>query len=48
MGGDLAYLVFGATLCALLATLAVVYYRRGVKDRVESPKYRMLEDDEEP
>lgn len=46
MGPDLAYLVFGATLCALLAGIAGFYYRRGRKERVESPKYRMLEDDE--
>jgi cbb3-type cytochrome oxidase subunit 3 len=48
VGPDLAYLVFGTTLCALLAGIAVFYYRRGQKERVESPKYRMLEDDEEP
>jgi hypothetical protein len=45
--GDLAYLIFGATLCLLLAGLAVFYYRRGHAKRVESPKYRMLEDDDE-
>ncbi len=47
MPGDLAYLVFGATLCVLLALVAGLTYRRGHKARVESPKYRMLEDDEE-
>lgn len=47
MPGDLAYLIFGATLCLLLAGLAVFYYRRGRAERVESPKYRMLEDDDE-
>ncbi len=48
MASDLAFLVFGSTLCLLLAGIAVLYYRRGQKERVESPKYRMLEDDEEP
>lgn len=47
MGTDLAYLVFGSTLCVLLAAIAVFYYRRGRAERVESPKYRMLEDDDE-
>jgi cbb3-type cytochrome oxidase subunit 3 len=47
MTPDLAYFVFGATLCVLLAGIAVFYYRRSRKERVESPKYRMLEDDEE-
>lgn len=47
MGTDTAYLVFGVTLCVALAAIAVFYYRRGRKDRVEGPKYRMLEDDDE-
>jgi cbb3-type cytochrome oxidase subunit 3 len=47
MGTDTAYLVFGATLCLALAAIAVFYYRRAHKDRVEEPKYRMLEDDDE-
>jgi cbb3-type cytochrome oxidase subunit 3 len=47
VSADLAYFVYGATLCALLAAIVVFYYRRGRKERVESPKYRMLEDDEE-
>jgi LPXTG-motif cell wall-anchored protein len=45
MGTDVAYLVFGGTLCLLLAGIAVFYYRRGRKDRVEGPKYKMLDDD---
>jgi cbb3-type cytochrome oxidase subunit 3 len=44
---DLAYFVFGATLCALLAAIAVFYFRRDRKERVEGPKYRMLEDDDD-
>jgi hypothetical protein len=47
MGTDTAYLVFGATLCLALAAIAVFYYRRARADRVEKPKYRMLEDDDE-
>jgi hypothetical protein len=47
MTHELAYLVFGATLCAALAALALFYYRRGARERVEDPKYRMLEDDDE-
>ncbi len=47
MTPELAYFAFGATLCALLAAIAVLNYRRSQKERVESPKYRMLEDEEE-
>ncbi len=47
MTPELAYFVFGTTLCVLLAGIALFYYRRNRKERVESPKYRMLEDDEE-
>ena len=46
-GSELAYAVFGGTLCVALAGIAIFYYRRGRKDRVEGPKYRMLEDDDE-
>ncbi len=47
VSGELAYLVFGATLCVLLALLAAFHYRRGHAQRAEAPKYRMLEDDDE-
>lgn len=47
MGTELAYLVFGATLCVALAAIAVLTYRRHRKDRIEAPKYKMLEDDDE-
>jgi cbb3-type cytochrome oxidase subunit 3 len=47
VASELAYFVFGATLCALLAGIAAYTYRRSQKERVESPKYRMLEDEEE-
>jgi hypothetical protein len=43
---EVALLAFGATLCVALAALAAFYFRRGRKERVEGPKYRMLEDDD--
>ncbi len=46
MGNDLAYTIFGAALCVALAAIAVFYYSRTRRHRVEQPKYRMLEDDE--
>ncbi len=46
MSGDVAYAIFGGTLCVLLAAIAVFYYRRGREHRVEGPKYKMLEDDD--
>ena len=46
MGGELALTVFGGTLSALLAAIILFYYRRHRKDRVEGPKYKMLEDDD--
>ena len=48
MSPDVAYTIFGATLCAALAAIGVFYFRRHWKDRVEGPKYRMLEDDDRP
>ncbi len=46
MASDLAYLVFGGTLCLALAALSVFYFRRHRKEQVEGPKYRMMEDDD--
>lgn len=46
MSPHLFYLIFGLTLCAALAGIAVHYYGRRRKDRVEVAKYKMLEDDE--
>ncbi len=48
MGSELAYLVFGATLCLLLVGVAALAYRKSARERVESPKYRMLDNDETP
>jgi len=46
MASDVAYMIFGATLCAALAGIGIFYFRRHRKERVEGPKYRMLEDDD--
>jgi hypothetical protein len=46
MTPDVAYLVFGVTLCVALAAIAGYAYSRRRKDRVEAPKYKMLEDDD--
>ena len=47
MGPDVAYFVFGATLVVALLGVIVFYYSRRRKDRVEGPKYRMLEDEDD-
>ncbi len=47
MSGQLAYTIFGATLCAALVVVIAYYYGRRRKDRVEQAKYKMLEDDDE-
>lgn len=46
MGPEAAYLVLGATLCLALAAIAALTYRRSRRDRVERPKYTMLEDED--
>jgi len=43
---ETAYLVFGITLCVALVAIAVFYYSRRRKDRVEVAKYKMLEDED--
>jgi hypothetical protein len=40
-----AYLVTGLVLVAALAGVAVHTYARKRRDRVEQPKYKMLDDD---
>jgi hypothetical protein len=47
MGPELAYFVFGATLVVALAAIWLHYFSRNRKDRVEAPKHRMLEDDDD-
>jgi cbb3-type cytochrome oxidase subunit 3 len=46
MHGGWAYLLFTGALVAVLAGLVAYYYGRRRRERVESPKYRMLEDDD--
>lgn len=43
-----AYLLFTVALCAVLAGIVAYYFGRRRRERVEAPKYRMLEDDSEP
>ena len=45
--GFKAWLYFGFTtlLAAVLAGIMVYFFRKKRKDRVESPKYRMLDDE---
>jgi len=45
--GPKAWLFFGftAVLTIALAAIMVYFFRRKRKDRVESPKYRMMEED---
>ena len=42
----LAYLVFGATLAVALVVFIGYAYSRKRRERIEQPKYRMLDDDE--
>jgi hypothetical protein len=42
----LLYLLFTALLTVVLAGIVAYYYGRRRFDRVESPKYRMLQDDD--
>jgi hypothetical protein len=46
IAGGWAYLLFTGALCAVLAGIIVHYFHRRRRDRVEAPKYRMLEDDD--
>ncbi len=47
-GPELAYLVFGLVLCALLAGAIAYYFSAKRKATVEEAKYKMLQDDDEP
>ena len=42
----LLYLLFTALLAAVFGAIVAYYYGRRREDRVESPKYRMLQDDD--
>ncbi len=41
------YLAFTGALAAIFAGIVVYYFGRRRRERVEAPKYRMLEDDSE-
>ncbi len=43
--GALAYLAFGAALVVLFAAIAVHYYAKGRRAKIEQAKYKMLDDD---
>jgi cbb3-type cytochrome oxidase subunit 3 len=45
-GPEIAYLVFGLVLCALLGAAIAYYFAGKRKAKVEEAKYKMLEDDE--
>ena len=42
----LAYLLFTLLLAGIFAGIIAYYFNRKRHDRVEAPKYRMLDDDE--
>ena len=42
----LLYLIFTALLAAVFAGIVAYYYGRRRRERVEEPKYKMLDDDE--
>lgn len=43
-----AYLLYTLALAAVFAGIIAHYFRRGRRERVEAPKYRMLRDEEPP
>lgn len=43
----IAYFVFGLTLVVLFGVIIGFYYSKKRKTRVEEPKYKMFEDDEQ-
>lgn len=45
-GPEVAYLVFGLVLCALLVAAVAYYFSARRRAKVEEAKYKMLEDDE--
>jgi LPXTG-motif cell wall-anchored protein len=47
-GSGWTYLLFSGALVAVFVGIVVYYYGRRRRERVEAPKYRMLEDDGEP
>jgi hypothetical protein len=47
-GSGWTYLLFSGALVAVFIGIVAYYYNVRRRDRVEAPKYRMLEDDGEP
>jgi cbb3-type cytochrome oxidase subunit 3 len=47
IGSGWAYLLFTGALGAVFVGIVVYYFGRRRRERVEAPKYRMLEDDSE-
>lgn len=45
-GPEVAYLVFGLALCALLVAAVAYYFSARRREAVEEAKYKMLEDDD--
>ena len=43
---EISFLLYGGALSAVFVAIIVYYYRKKRHARVESPKYRMLDDDE--
>ena len=43
---DIAYLLYGGGLSAVFLAIIVYYYSKKRHDRVEAPKYSMMEDDD--
>ncbi len=41
----ITYLLFGVSLVTVFAGIIIFYYSRKRKQKVEEPKYRMLDDD---
>jgi hypothetical protein len=44
---ELAFLLLGTALCVALAAIAVRTFARERRERIEEPKYKMLEDDDD-
>ena len=47
-GASIYYLAVSGGLFLIFLGIGIHLYRRGRKDHVEAPKYRMLDDDCEP
>ncbi|MGA1862624.1 CcoQ/FixQ family Cbb3-type cytochrome c oxidase assembly chaperone [Deferribacter thermophilus] len=43
----IAYLLFGTTLVLIFLFIIIFYYSKNRKNKVEAPKYKILEDDED-